>query len=366
MSHKKKVAVGLSGGVDSAVSALLLKEKGYEVTGVYIECWNEPGCRATQDRKDALQTALHLGIGFTELDYRRQYNNEVLQYFFDEYKKGRTPNPDVVCNKIIKFGLFYKWAIEQGFDFVATGHYAKIIEIDGKPELTVANDQHKDQTYFLYQLKAQQLSKILFPIGELKKPQVREIALKNQLAIANKKDSVGICFVGEIDVHEFLKQRLGENPGDVVDEQGNIVGHHQGLWFYTIGQRQGFMIDNKALLKSHGNLLSNHKIPALYVIAKDFAKNQLVVGPHTQALSNRFKITNPHFIYHENSEKIDQQKMLVRIRHGGDLLPCKLTKNDVLLVELEQQAFGIAPGQSAVIYQSKDQHITCLGGGIIS
>src|SRR5258708_33011389 len=216
----QKVAFGMSGGVDSSLSLSLLKEQGYDVTGVFLECWRAPGCRAEEDRKDALAVALQLEIPFKVLDFKDAYKERVVEYFFREYEAGRTPNPDVLCNKEIKFGLFYDWAIKEGFDYVATGHYAQ--SIDGK--LTQSKDAWKDQTYFLYRLRAEQLPHVLFPIVHLTKQEVRILAKEKNIPVASKPDSQGICFIGDINVHNFLKERLGERPGDVVDTRGRKIG----------------------------------------------------------------------------------------------------------------------------------------------
>ena len=211
----KKVALGLSGGVDSSVAAALLIELGYEVTGIYLECYNEPGCRTDQDKKDALQVALKLGIKFEVLDFRKEYKEKVVEYFYSEYKAGRTPNPDVMCNREIKFGIFYDWAMQKGFDYVATGHYCRITK-DGPLFLQRAKDESKDQSYFLWQIPSDHLSHIIFPLGEMLKSEVRTKAKELGLLTATKPDSMGICFIGDIDVHKLLKDRLGEEEGDVV------------------------------------------------------------------------------------------------------------------------------------------------------
>ena len=338
----KRVALGMSGGVDSSVSAVLLQQQGYEVVGVYLECWKAPGCRAEEDRKDALNVALKLDIPFQVLDFKNAYKEKVVEYFFREYEAGRTPNPDVLCNKEIKFGLFYGWAMENGFDFVATGHYAQVQ--DGA--LRIPKDEWKDQTYFLYRLKEEQLAHIIFPIGHLDKKEVRALAEQNGLPVANKPDSQGICFIGEINVHNFLKDRLGENPGDVVDVRGKKIGVHQGLWFYTIGQRHGFNIK-----------VDSTSIPPYYVISKDAKKNQLVVGFGAEAYQDSFEIEDVHLI--NSTYQISKiNNLLVRIRHTGKLLPCSVDGNRV---KLAQSIQGIAPGQSAVFYHEN----ICLGGGVI-
>ncbi|MEN8252852.1 MAG: tRNA 2-thiouridine(34) synthase MnmA [Patescibacteria group bacterium] len=386
----KKVALGLSGGVDSAVCAHLLKEQGYDITTIYIECWNEPGCRAEQDKKDALKIALKLNIPFKTLDFKKAYKEKIIEYFFSEYKQGKTPNPDVLCNKEIKFGLFYDWALENGFDFIATGHYAAIaannkLQAPNNKQLLTPKDKHKDQTYFLHQITKEQLKHTLFPLQNLSKEEVRNKAIELKLHIADKKDSVGICFIGDVDVQKMLREKFGKKPGDVVDINNNIIGKHKGLWFYTIGQRSGFTIEQK-----------NSNIPPFYVIAKDIKKNQLVVGFGTETLKSEFQVTNLHFSSDHHAlffaaprlQKRDgdtsvhiKQKLFVRIRHTGKLLPCKVRKISAKgrpasgwEVKLEEAQRGIAAGQFAVFYTpnkylvSDVQYPTyiCLGGGVIS
>lgn len=344
----------MSGGVDSSVSAVLLQEQGYDVTGVYLECWRAPGCRAEEDRKDALEVALKLGIPFKVLDFKDAYKQKVVEYFFNEYEAGRTPNPDVLCNKEIKFGLFYDWAMKEGFDYVATGHYAQIR--DGN--LASSKDAWKDQTYFLYRLRQDQLSHILFPIGHLTKPDVRVLAIEKSVPVAHKPDSQGICFIGEINVHNFLKERLGERPGDVVDTKGRKIGEHKGLWFYTIGQRHGFDASFQ-LPKDEG--INKHMIPPCYVIRKDPEKNQLVVGFGADTYQQEFVIDDIHWI--TDRESVDPSSLTVRIRHTGKLLPCsiKMQADKKFVITLDEPVQGIAAGQSAVFYSEG----TCLGGGII-
>jgi len=231
---KKKIALGMSGGVDSSLCAHLLIEQGYYVTGVYLECWNQPGCRSDNDRKDALQVALSINIPFEVLDFTKQYQKKVIDDFFEQYKTGCTPNPDVLCNQYIKFGMFYDWAMKNGFDAVATGHYAKITESGSKANsklLVIPKDKHKDQTYFLYRIKSEQLPYIIFPLANMNKDEVRTEAAKRKLHVAKKKDSVGVCFIGNVNVSKMLKDKLGEKPGDVVDVDGVLIGKHRAYGF---------------------------------------------------------------------------------------------------------------------------------------
>ncbi|MBW7944034.1 tRNA 2-thiouridine(34) synthase MnmA [Patescibacteria group bacterium] len=378
----QKVALGMSGGVDSSVAAKLLVDAGYEVTGVYLECWRAPGCRTDQDRKDALQVALSLGIPFTVLDFKDAYRERVVEYFFQEYQAGRTPNPDVMCNKEIKFGLFYDWAIREGFDAVATGHYAQVLPVPTAPEgegqrrtqpaLFASQDSWKDQTYFLYRLTAEQLKHTLFPIGHLTKKEVRKLATEFGLETADKKDSVGICFIGDINVHEFLRERLGENPGDVVDRQGRLIGRHNGLWFYTIGQRHGFSIFPKTVTVSEtGEQIDHHNIPPFYVVGKNPEKNELVVGFGRDTYQQEFTVSDLHWItpaFAVDSDQLGQSlPVLVRIRHTGQLHPAQINLQ-TLRVMLDEPIQGIAEGQSAVFYRqhSYSSHTPlCLGGAVI-
>ena len=368
-SHSKnsrpKVALGMSGGVDSSLCAHLLTEQGYDVTGVYLECWRAPGCRTEEDRKDALKVALSLGLPFQVLDFKQTYRDKVVQYFFDEYKAGRTPNPDVLCNKEIKFGLFYDWAMQHGFEYVATGHYAQISELNGQKTLVVPADAHKDQTYFLYLMQPEQLNHTLFPLADLTKDEVRLQATKRHIHVSNKKDSVGICFIGDIDVSKFLEEELGENPGEVVDTHGNVIGSHRGLWFYTIGQRGGFHVNQTTLVQhADGSEVTKHNIPPFYVIAKKPEQNRLVVGFGTETLQQAFEVLDPHWLVAESDIP---SKLLVRIRHTGNLLKCSIIKKEQQLsVQLAEPTKGIAEGQSAVFYLKIDTATHCLGGGVIS
>ena len=354
----RKVVVGISGGVDSAVSAYLLKEQGYNVTGVYMWCYgsNDEHCRAHQDRADAVKIASQLGIPFEVWDFEKEYSEKVLKYFYDEYQKGRTPNPDVVCNKEIKFGMFYEKAInERGFDYVATGHYARVVN----NLLASGLDLTKDQSYFLYRIRTEQLQHILFPVGELTKKQVREIAKKTNLPVYNKPDSQGVCFVGEVPIRKFLDGKVTYQEGNIVDTKGEVIGRHNGLPFYTIGQRRGF-----SLTKYQG-------LP-LYVISKNIEKNQLVVGFGKETEVGEFKVGDFNWLVESNSgssrlgtnpyEMIGDLK--VRIRHLGKLIPCELrTENSLETAncKLKIPQRGVASGQSAVFYADD----IVIGGGVI-
>jgi tRNA-uridine 2-sulfurtransferase len=386
--RRQKVALGMSGGVDSSVCAHLLIEQGYEVTGVFLECWRAPGCRSEEDRKDALKVALELEIPFQVLDFKKTYKDKVVENFFAEYAAGRTPNPDVLCNQEIKFGLFYDWAMAEGFDFIATGHYAKIEQQEEKGttkhQLVIPADSHKDQTYFLYLLNEDHLAHTIFPLADLTKQEVRQLAADKNIHVAKKKDSVGICFIGDINVHEFLKERLGENPGEVVDTDGNVIGSHLGLWFYTIGQRHGFKINNNTLIKqSDGSEITKANIPPFYVIKKNPEQNKLVVGFGSDTLTKNFRVEEPHWINNEPKTPASGLEVQVRIRHTGELMAGKLlnsfSNEEVIMkqndndegaytwtVKLSRPTTGVAAGQSAVFYEESTDDLICLGGAVIS
>jgi tRNA-uridine 2-sulfurtransferase len=349
-----KVAVGLSGGVDSAVSAMLLKEKGHDVTGVYLHCWDSKknsGCKANEDKKSALKVALELKIPFKVLDFSKEYEDKVIDYFYKEYKVGRTPNPDVMCNSEIKFGMFLRWVMENNFDYVATGHYAKK-DGDG---LMVPKDRHKDQTYFLWKLKQKELKKVLFPLGEYLKSEVRDMAKKAKLSVAGRLDSQGICFVGKVNVKDFLKKRLKVKKGDVLDADGNKIGEHDGVWFYTIGQRGGW------------EMVAKYKdpIPPLYVVSKNRDRNELVVGEDEDAKRKVFQVGELSWIGAAPNFCLGKTwSGKVRIRHCGELLKVKVSNGKVrnLYIEMEERQRGVASGQSVVFYSGEGE---CLGGGVI-
>ena len=344
-----RVAVGLSGGVDSAVSAHLLKEQGYDVTGVYMQCWDSKadGCRADEDRAEALKVAEHLGIPFKHLDFIKEYKAKVIDYFYCEYEAGRTPNPDVLCNKEIKFGMFLDWALENGFEKVATGHYARVENSAGGYSLLKGVDETKDQSYFLYLLGQEQLSKTIFPVGEMTKAEVRKLAKSSKLPNSDRPDSVGICFIGEVDIRDFLKKKIKTSPGNVVNKSGEIIGKHDGIPFYTIGQRHGFSVE-----KYHG-------LP-LYVIGKNVAKNELIVGFAVEGQRDSFEVSGLHWIGEPPDRSFECD---VRIRHLGELYPAScILVDDKVQVRLADKTFGVAPGQSSVFY---DEDIV-LGGGVIS
>lgn len=340
----------MSGGVDSSVSAALLKIESYDVTGVFIKVWQPEWlagtseCTWREDRLDAMRVAAQLDIPFITLDLEKEYKEEVVDYMISEYKAGRTPNPDVMCNRFVKFGGFYNWAMKQGADFVATGHYAQIK--DGR--LIMGDDQNKDQTYFLWTLTKEQLQHIIFPVGNIEKPEVRKLAQKYNLATAYKKDSQGLCFIGKIDIKDFLSHYMKEERGNVLDEKGNIIGHHDGAFFYTIGERHGFTITKKT---------PNDE--PYYVFSKDIEKNTISVSMKntTGELPNgktSVKLKEVNWI---NSIPVGK-KLHARSRYREQLQEITVNGDTV---EFVIPQYTLSSGQSLVIYDGKE----CLGGGII-
>ena len=352
---QKKVFVGISGGVDSSVSAALLKKAGFLVVGVFIKVWqpNFVECTWREDRLDAMRVCAKLKIPFFTLDLEKEYKKDVADYMISEYKKGRTPNPDVMCNKYIKFGAFFDWAISQGADFVATGHYARVVcGPNALSRLLVGKDKNKDQSYFLWTLTQKQLSKTLFPIGDIEKTEVRKIAKKLGLSTAEKKDSQGVCFLGKFNMKDFLGHYMKENSGKVSNEKGEVIGKHNGAIFYTIGQRHGFEIIKKT---------TDSK--PLFVIAKDLKKNTVTVSENpTQNIekTKEIKIKNVNWIRGKTPDLL--KKYSARIRYRQTLSLCKIKKNsNDYIVSFDKYQKSVSSGQSIVIYDGE----LCLGGGII-
>jgi tRNA-specific 2-thiouridylase len=348
----KKVFVGLSGGVDSSVSALLLKEAGYEVTGVFIRGWQPDWipCTWKSDRISAMRTAAYLEIPFITLDLEQQYKDKVVSYLLEEYKKGNTPNPDMLCNREIKFGDFLKWSIRHGADYVATGHYAQI----NKKKMLESNDTEKDQTYFLSQLTEEQLGKILFPIGHLEKSEVRKLAAKNNLPVATRKDSQGICFVGDLEMSEFLKKELHPESGNVLNEAGEVIGTHEGAILYTIGQRHGFKIQNISSTQKN-----------LYVISKNLDKNTITVSNKINDDKNEKEmlIDIRNFSFTGNLTEIKKAKTLsMRVRYRGEkheVSFVEFSEMGKILIVKSKKHLEFAHGQFAVLYDGEK----VLGGG---
>ncbi len=346
----KKVYVGMSGGVDSSVTAALLIEQGYDVTGVFMKNWAQdlPGfkCPWREDLADAKRVAVQLGIPFKMYDFQDQYKQKVVDYMIAEYKAGRTPNPDIMCNQEVKFKLFLETALEDGADMIATGHYAKT----KNGTLEMAADQNKDQTYFLYRVTKDALSKTLFPLGGMRKSEVRKKAAELGLITAEKKDSVGICFVGEIGIKEFLHNFVTTEPGEIIEQSTRkVLGTHDGALYYTIGQRHGLNVG--------GGL-------PYYVVGKDMLKNQVYVSTDLNdpdLWHSTVNITDVHWI---NNAPASADNLVVRVRHRGPLTnvtSIEAQSDSTFSVTLKDEIRALAPGQSAVFYQNNN----CLGGGII-
>lgn len=344
-----KVYVGMSGGVDSSLSAALLVEQGYDVTGVYMKNWTQdlPGmvCPWADDLADAKRVAVQLGIDFKVFDFEKEYKQKVVDYMIDEYKAGRTPNPDIMCNQEVKFKLFFEAAMEDGADFIATGHYARVDNTTGT--LHMALDEVKDQTYFLYRISNDALRKTLFPIGMYEKSVVREMAMQRGLATARKKDSQGICFVGQVGIREFLSQYVTTQAGDIIDIQTRkTLGRHDGAIFYTLGQRHGLDIG--------GGL-------PYYVVGKDMQKNEVYVNTDLNDASlwkSEIELAAVHWI----NEAPKDGDYRVRIRHRAKLVIAKITTHgDVIRITMHEAQRAVAPGQSLVIYDGD----ICLGGGVV-
>jgi tRNA-uridine 2-sulfurtransferase len=407
IKQNKKVFVGISGGVDSAVSAALLKKQGYNVVGVFIRTWHPDfiKCTEEEERIDSMRICAHLDIPFLTFDFKDVYKKEVADYMIREYKMGRTPNPDVMCNKEVKFGAFLKKALAMGADYVATGHYARVAQVQSKKykvksknsqlstfnfQLYTGLDSTKDQTYFLWTLRQEQLSKILFPIGHLKKTEVRKLAKKLKLPVAGKKDSQGICFLGAVDLKDFLKHYIKEKKGKVIlaprslGVVGEVVGFHDGAVFHTLGERHGFTITKKK--RDDG---------AYYIVGKDIKKNILYVSQNKNFV---FSAQNYKKLSYENIAQADRaehsnfsvekyarfqkegfliilsntnwileipkpsKNYTCQIRYHGEFLPCRIKiKNKKSAKIIFKKPILAASGQSCVIY---DKDI-CLGGGVI-
>ncbi len=393
---KKVVFVGLSGGVDSAVSAVLLKKQGYEVVGVFIKTWHPDFlvCNEEEERRDAMRVAAFLDIPFLTLNLEKVYKKEVADYMIREYKSGRTPNPDVMCNKEVKFGAFLRKALSMGADFVATGHYSgneNLQNLDafaprdrkaGDPRRSKFSNFHlykgvdssKDQSYFLWTLKQEQLKRILFPVGNLKKTEVRKLAKKFKLPVALKKDSQGICFLGAVDLKEFLKHYIKSKKGKVLNELGEEIGFHDGAVFHTLGERHGFTIKKKTPQDG-----------AYYIVGKDVKKNVLYVSqdknyfqksPDIFLLKNSSRLAplrsaasfgNSFCLDIESTNWISEVpktdgNYTVQIRYHGEFLPCKIKigSNKVAKIIFPKQVL-VASGQSCVVYDGD----VCLGGGVV-
>jgi len=339
---QQTVYVGMSGGVDSSVAAALLKKQGFRVVGVFMKPWqphedNDEFCMWKRDREDALRAASALGIQLLTWDFSKEYKKSVTDYMIREYRAGRTPNPDVMCNKEIKFGLFLKKALQEGADYIATGHYVRL----KNSKLLKAKDLNKDQSYFLWTLTPEQIKYCLFPVGDYVKPQVRKLAKKFKLPNYAKKDSQGVCFIGPLDMKEFLKEYIKPKPGKILHANGRVLGIHDGVYYYTIGQRHGLNITDGG--------------GPYYIIAKDIKKNTITVGDNAMASSLTAQVGDFNWLSKPRiSDVLD-----VRVRYRAPLHKATLNKNNILKFKKLERA--ITSGQSAVFYRGEQ----LLGGGII-
>lgn len=352
----KHVVVGLSGGVDSSASAWLLKEQGYRVSGLFMSNWTEDEegyCTSAQDFQDARAVCEELDIPLHKVDFSREYRDRVFAQFLADYAAGKTPNPDVLCNREVKFQPFREYAMRLGADFIATGHYAQIEQHPDGPRLLRAVDENKDQTYFLCGVAREHLQQVLFPVGGLTKPQVREMALKAGLPVHRKKDSTGICFIGEREFSAFLKTYLKPSPGPILDDAGVAVGTHQGLMYHTLGQRRGLHIGGR----------KGAKEAPWYVIAKRAADNTLIVSQnpeHPQLMAT--SITVEHFNWLAPRPRAETP-LHARIRHRQQLQACTLHEDGAAItLRFEQPQRAAVSGQYAVVYAGQ----ICLGGGEIA
>lgn len=352
MTKKSRVVLGMSGGVDSSVAALLLKEQGYEVIGVFMKNWDDTDefgvCTATEDYQDVARVAQQIGIPYYSVNFEKEYWDKVFTYFLDEYKAGRTPNPDVMCNKEIKFKAFMDYALSIGADYVATGHYAQLRRTDGKLELLRGNDANKDQTYFLNQLSSDVLEKVMFPLGHLPKSEVREIAKAHDLATATKKDSTGICFIGEKNFKDFLSEYIPANPGKMTTLAGEVKGEHEGVMYYTIGQRHGLGIGGAG--------------DPWFVVGKNVEENILYVEQgddndylySDQLIASQLNWINP-------VEKEFSCTAKFRYRQKDSKVHVTVLGNGKVQVDFDAPERAITPGQAVVFYDGD----VCLGGGTI-
>ncbi len=353
-----RIVVGMSGGVDSSLSALLLKRQGHEVIGVFMNNWEEEDdagiCTSERDWSDVRRVCDKIGIPYYSVNFARQYRERVFEHFLNEYRRGRTPNPDVLCNREIKFSAFLDFAEKLGADKLATGHFARIGFDGSEYSLLRAADENKDQTYFLYMISQRALSKAVFPVGDLSKAEIRDLARSAGLPVSEKRDSTGICFIGERNFREFLSRYLPAQPGDIVTEDGTVVGKHQGLLYYTLGQRRGLGIGGSGDGRRW------------FVVEKDLPRNRLVVeqGEDSPRLFSREATgSNLHWLAgHPPVEDGRALLCLVRLRHRQPLQQMALTlEGDTAHMRFDAPQRAVTPGQAAVFYLGD----TCLGGATV-
>ncbi len=357
---KGRVVIGMSGGVDSSVAAYLLKQQGYDVIGLFMHNWEEEDggyCTSADDWNDVIGVCGKLGIPYYSVNFAKEYMDRVFKYFLDEYEKGRTPNPDVLCNREIKFGPFAEYANKLGADFVATGHYCDISCDGEKTVLLTAADDNKDQTYFLNQVCTAQLKNVMFPLGNMKKPEVREIAEREGLVTAKKKDSTGICFIGERKFRKFLSEYLPGKKGKIVDTEGKVIGEHLGLMYYTLGQRKGLGIGG----------VKGEDQNRWYVVDKDMKNNRLVVscGEGEELFSRGLTASGLNIIGEWNKKDFICTAKF-RYRQGEQEVFAHIDGNELRL-EFKQPQRAVTPGQYAVLYTESDLpgKRRCLGGAVI-
>jgi len=352
------VIVGLSGGVDSSVAALLLQQQGYQVEGMFMKNWEEDDseeyCSATEDLADARSVSESLGLALHTVNFSAEYWDRVFSHFLKEYEAGRTPNPDILCNREIKFKAFLDRAIDIGADFIATGHYARVDCVDGFYRLLKGRDAGKDQSYFLYTLGQHQLSRSLFPVGELEKNEVRHIAEEHHLVTYDKKDSTGICFIGERDFREFLSRYLPAQPGEIQTPEGQVIGHHSGLMYYTLGQRQGLGI---------GGVPGASDEP-WYVVSKDMENNILLAAQgHNHPLLFSQSLQASQLSWVDGTGPAAPYHCRAKTRYRQSDQACTITQleNGQCEVVFDEPQRAVTPGQSVVFYDDE----VCLGGGVI-
>ena len=357
MSKSQKVIVGMSGGVDSSVAAYLLIQQGYQVEGLFMKNWDEDDnteyCTAMADLADAQQVCDRLNIKLHTANFAADYWDNVFEYFLSEYRAGRTPNPDILCNREIKFKVFLDYARILGADLIATGHYSRAAQIEGQTRLLKGLDDNKDQSYFLHAVNQEAFAKSLFPVGELEKPEVRKIAEKQGFVTSSKKDSTGICFIGERRFKDFLEQYIPAQPGEMRTAEGEVIGQHQGLMFYTLGQRQGLGI---------GGVKNRTSDEPWYTLQKDLENNILIVGQggnHPLLFTNKLKAENLNWI---NGQPVEPFSCVAKTRYRQPDQECKVTPADNgCEVSFVNPQRAVTPGQSVVFYRGDH----CLGGGVI-
>jgi len=368
LSQKHKIVVGLSGGVDSAVSAWLLKQQGHEVVGIFMKNWEDDDsdeyCSSKQDFIDAAAAADVIGIEIEHVNFSKDYKERVFEEFLREYKAGRTPNPDVLCNAEIKFKAFLDHALRLGAQKIATGHYARVREQMGKFELLKGVDPSKDQSYFLHRLTQQQLSKTIFPIGTYHKSEIRSLAQEIGLPNAKKKDSTGICFIGERPFREFLNKYIDSRPGPIKDDRGRVIGEHMGLSFYTLGQRQGLKIGG---LKEHGAKRGGGEHEPWFVAKKDVQTQTLYVvrgHEHPWLYSNSLFACNASWTDPQGLSSPEQLALAAKTRYRQADASChwiETNQEQQIRLSFDQPQWAVTPGQSVVLYQGE----VCLGGAVI-